>query len=140
MTVNVRAVIWAGQRLLVHKVRHQGEERITLPGGRVKDRETSESALQREVLEEVGLGVTVGPLLYVAEVVSPYSTQNLELIFSADIVAGQALSGQATVDPRVVGADAVLPPILAAVAEDAADGWARAPRWLGNIYVAGLTA
>jgi 8-oxo-dGTP pyrophosphatase MutT (NUDIX family) len=99
MTVNVRAVIWLGERLLVHKVRHQGEERVTLPGGRVKDRETTHAALEREVLEEIGLRVAVGPLLYVAEVVSPYSTQNLELVFSADPVPGQTLTDQTTVDP-----------------------------------------
>ena len=42
MTVNVRAVIWVDGGLLVHKVRHRGEERVTLPGGRVKERETVE--------------------------------------------------------------------------------------------------
>jgi 8-oxo-dGTP pyrophosphatase MutT (NUDIX family) len=137
MTVNVRAVIWSGRRVLVHKVRRQGEERMSLPGGRVKERETTEAALRREVLEEIGLSVVVGPLLYVAEVVSPYATQNLELVFGAEPAPGQALSGQLTVDPRSVERDAVLPPILHLIASDARNASAHLPRWLGNIYVAG---
>jgi ADP-ribose pyrophosphatase YjhB (NUDIX family) len=138
MTVNVRAVIWSGDRLLVHRMRHQGEERVTLPGGRVKDRETTHDALEREVLEEIGLRVVVGPLLYVAEVVSPYSTQNLELVFRADPAPGEELTDQTTVDPRSSDRDSVLPPILDVIASDGADAAASAPRWLGNIYVAGV--
>jgi 8-oxo-dGTP pyrophosphatase MutT (NUDIX family) len=138
MTVNVRAVIWLDWRLLVHKVRHRGEERLTLPGGRVKERETAEAALAREVQEETGLSIVVGPLLYVAEVVSPYSTQKLELVFRADVDPSQELSGQTAVDPRAPEREAVLPPILDVIAKDADDGWVGAPRWLGNIYVAGV--
>jgi ADP-ribose pyrophosphatase YjhB (NUDIX family) len=70
MIVNVRAVIWVDGGIVVHKSRHRGEERMSLPGGRVKERETAEAALVREVREETGLDIAVGPLLYVAEVVS----------------------------------------------------------------------
>ncbi|HEY7622237.1 MAG TPA: NUDIX domain-containing protein [Solirubrobacteraceae bacterium] len=140
MTVNVRAVIWVEGRVLVHRVRHQGEERVTLPGGRVKERETTEAALVREVLEETGLHVDVGALLYIAEVVSPYSTQKLELVFRADLDAAQSLDGVELVDPRGHDRDFVLPPILEVVAKDVDDGCGEAPRWLGNIYSAGVGA
>jgi 8-oxo-dGTP pyrophosphatase MutT (NUDIX family) len=140
MKVNVRAIIWSGDRLVVHKVRQRGEERVTLPGGRVKARETTDVALEREVLEELGLRVVVGPLLYVAEVVSPYSTQNLELVFQADPVAGETINDQTTVDPRSIDRDTVLPPILDVIAGDAVDATATPPHWLGNIYVAGVSA
>jgi ADP-ribose pyrophosphatase YjhB (NUDIX family) len=140
MMVNVRAVIWSGDRLVVHARQQQGEERITLPGGRVKDRETTEAALRREVLEEIDVAVVVGPLLYVAEVVSPYSMQNLELIFQAEPAEGQTLSGQTTIDPRDVDRDSVLPPIVDVIWRDRADGPAGTPRWLGNIHVPGVVA
>jgi ADP-ribose pyrophosphatase YjhB (NUDIX family) len=140
MMVNVRAVIWAGDRLVVHARQQQGEERITLPGGRVKDRETTDAALRREVLEEIGVSVSVGPLLYVAEVVSPYAMQNLELVFQAEPAAGEVLSGQTTIDPRAVDRDTVLPPILDVIVRDRSDGSSTSPRWLGNIHVPGVGA
>ena len=138
MTVNVRAVIWVDGGILVHKVRHRGEERVTLPGGRVKERETVEAALAREVHEETGLSIVIGPLLYVAEVVSSYSTQNVELVFRADLEGDQRLGGQTVVDPRAPESTRVLPPILDVIAKDADDGSAEISRWLGNIYVPGV--
>ncbi len=138
MTVNVRAVIWVDGRILVHKVRHRGEERVTLPGGRVKERETVEAALAREVHEETGLSIVIGPLLYVAEVVSSYSTQNVELVFRVELEADQSLGGQTVVDPRAPESKRVLPPILDVIAKDADDGSAEISRWLGNIYVPGV--
>ena len=94
MTVNVRAVIWVDGGLLVHKVRHRGEERVTLPGGRVKERETVEAALAREVEEETGLGIVIGPLLYVAEVVNSYSTQNRERGTGVPCAMGSTSGGE----------------------------------------------
>jgi 8-oxo-dGTP pyrophosphatase MutT (NUDIX family) len=138
MTVNVRAVIWLDRQVVVHRVSHQGAERITLPGGRVKERETTEAALVREVQEETGLDVSIGALLYIAEVVSPYSTQKLELVFRADLNEAQRLDGLDLVDPRGDERDFVLPPILDVIARDADNEWAAAPRWLGNIYLAGV--
>ena len=138
MTVNVRAVIWVDGGLLVHKVRHRGEERVTLPGGRVKERETVEAALAREVEEETGLSIVIGPLLYVAEVVSSYSTQNVELVFRAELEADQRLVGQTVVDPRAPDSKHVLPPILEVIAKDADHGSAQVSRWLGNIYAPGV--
>jgi 8-oxo-dGTP pyrophosphatase MutT (NUDIX family) len=135
MTVNVRAVIWVAGRILVHRVRHQGEERLTLPGGRVKERETAEQALVREVLEETGLSVTVGSLLYVAEVVSPFSTQKLELVFAAHLDPAERVDGLDLIDPAGHERDVVLPPILDVIA---GDGPEEAARWLGNIYTAGV--
>jgi ADP-ribose pyrophosphatase YjhB (NUDIX family) len=140
MTINVRAVILVSGRLVIHRVHHQGDERITRPGGRVKERETVEAALVREVDEETGLRVVVGPLLYVAEVVSPYSTQNLELVFLADLEPGQVLDELDLIDPRKSERDSVLPPILDQIANDGQDGWADVPRWLGNIHVTGIGA
>ena len=80
----------------------------------------------------------IGPLLYVAEVVSSYSTQNVELVFRVELEADQSLGGQTVVDPRAPESKRVLPPILDVIAKDADDGSAEISRWLGNIYVPGV--
>jgi 8-oxo-dGTP diphosphatase len=53
----------SGRLLLVKRAHEPGRGRWSLPGGRVEPGETDHSAVQREVFEETGLSVTVGPLL-----------------------------------------------------------------------------
>jgi mutator protein MutT len=67
--VGVGAVILAGDDRVV-LVRRAHEPRIstwTLPGGAVETGETLEEAVAREVREETGLDVKVGPLVEVVE-------------------------------------------------------------------------
>lgn len=45
--------------------------RWSLPGGKLEFGETIESAVQREILEESGLYVHVGPLVEIVEVIEP---------------------------------------------------------------------
>lgn len=66
--VKVRAVIWVDERVVVHRELRRGVPQVTLPGGRVVERESVMDALRREVLEEVGLEIEVGDLLFAAEV------------------------------------------------------------------------
>lgn len=56
-----------GRVLLVQRWRPPGEGLWTVPGGRVEHGETLEAALVREVREETGLDVSVGPLAEVVE-------------------------------------------------------------------------
>ena len=50
-----------GDVLLLKQVR--GNKSWTLPGGKVRSRETIEEALRREVDEEIGLKIQPGPFL-----------------------------------------------------------------------------
>ena len=49
-----------GRLLVVRRGREPGKGRWSVPGGRVEPGETDLAAVQREVLEETGLHVTVG--------------------------------------------------------------------------------
>ena len=51
--------------VLVHRAAH--EKFWTFPGGRAEIGETSVETLQREMVEELGVEVTVGPLLWAVE-------------------------------------------------------------------------
>ncbi|MGO9752374.1 MAG: NUDIX domain-containing protein [Solirubrobacteraceae bacterium] len=132
VSVKVRAVIWVDERVVVHRAHRRGELHVTLPGGRVNERESVTDALRREVREEVGLDVEVGDLLLAAEVVSGARLQDVELVFEArslDPIDGQRLD---LVDPADPAALEVLPPVLAELARRR--GSPAGARWLGNIY------
>ncbi|WP_328795836.1 NUDIX hydrolase [Halosaccharopolyspora lacisalsi] len=52
-----------GRLLMIRRANDPGRGEWSLPGGRVERGESDDSALRREVHEETGLRVTVGPLV-----------------------------------------------------------------------------
>jgi ADP-ribose pyrophosphatase YjhB (NUDIX family) len=135
MNVEVRTVLLHEGRLVVHREFSHHGEHSSLPGGRVNARETAETALEREIREELGLEVVPKQLLYVFEVVSRIELHDLELVFLAepkDAASRQRLALLETVDLREEAQ--VLPPIVTVIADDLAAGWRANPRWLGNLW------
>jgi len=62
--VGVGAVIWDGKRVLIERRgKPPAQGAWALPGGLIEVGETAEDAVRREVSEECGIEVTVGPLL-----------------------------------------------------------------------------
>jgi 8-oxo-dGTP diphosphatase len=62
--VGVGAVVWDGSRILLERRgRPPALGAWSLPGGLIEVGETAEDAVRREVNEECGIEVTVGPLL-----------------------------------------------------------------------------
>ncbi|MCX5975373.1 MAG: NUDIX domain-containing protein [Coprothermobacterota bacterium] len=64
---SAKAIIIAGGHLLAIKQYDVEGDYYTLPGGGQQPGETLVGALQRECLEELGVGVKVGPLRHIRE-------------------------------------------------------------------------
>lgn len=138
MEVKVRALIWHHDRVVVARESRRAEPHLSLPGGRPKQGELLLDALAREVLEETGMRIRAGRLLYVAECVNSYGMQDLNLIFAAAAIDPVDEQTVVLVDPADAGELPVLPPILDAIADDA-PGPATA-RLLGNVWQPSLAA
>lgn len=136
MRVEVRGVILIEGRLLVHRERQLDGVHLSLPGGRVGLGEHVDEALHREVEEEIGIAITIGPLLYVGEVVSDRGLADLNLIFRAfpvDPAPTFAMGSCDLIDLNHPHAE-FRPPILGCLQADADHGWIRQARWLGNLW------
>jgi ADP-ribose pyrophosphatase YjhB (NUDIX family) len=135
MRVKVRAVIVDEGRLLVVPERRVGAySHMTLPGGRTGRWESVSEAFVREVREETGLDVAIGPLLYIAEVTPPRADQDLNLIFLAEPLGEWDIADHDSIDLGADDHSLVLPPIVGQIARDFARGWRGTPRWLGNVW------
>jgi len=90
----VRVIVIEDGKLLVMHRNKEGSQYYTLVGGQVKDDETLEQALVREIREETGLQVTSARMVFVEEHPSPYNEQYIYLAEVAphDEVAIQELS------------------------------------------------
>ena len=75
MGVAARAIIIEdGHMLLMHRNKY-GSEYFTLVGGQLREGETPEQALVREVQEETGLTVKAARLVYFENHAAPYNQQ-----------------------------------------------------------------
>jgi 8-oxo-dGTP diphosphatase len=111
------AVIQRDQQILMVRERvqtapgkHDGPEYWTLPGGGVEPSEDPETAVRREVLEEVGLEVLT--VRQVAEIPYPSGPTT---IYRVEVAPGEPHLGTDNLDcacPRMVGLDWVDAPAL----------------------------
>lgn len=132
LQVHVHAAIWVGDQLVVHRRRAHDREHVTLPGGRIKDRESVHGALEREVREEIGREIVIDDLLFAGEVKAT-SRQDVVLIFNARLASGAELGDLDLLDPDGPDADTVLPPVLGRLPRPGT-GDPQA-RWLGDLYI-----
>jgi ADP-ribose pyrophosphatase YjhB (NUDIX family) len=85
----VRVIIEDNEgRLLLVCQEHEGRKIWMLPGGAIEENENSMEAARREVLEETGFEVDVGPLLWHVEEVSKSRGQRFVNYFMASIEGG----------------------------------------------------
>ncbi|MEU6728683.1 NUDIX domain-containing protein [Nonomuraea wenchangensis] len=103
MRVNcVGAVILdaAGRILLVQRGRPPGAGLWSVPGGRLEPGEDDEAGVRREVLEETGLRVEVGPLAGVVERPGPGGVTYVIRDYHATVTGGTATAGDDAADLR----------------------------------------
>jgi ADP-ribose pyrophosphatase YjhB (NUDIX family) len=79
MSRAARAIIIEDDKMLLMHRNKQGSKYFTLVGGQVKEDETLEQGLAREVSEETGLVITKSKLVFIEEHPSPYNEQYIFL-------------------------------------------------------------
>ncbi len=95
----------AGRLLLIQRGHPPGEGLWSLPGGRVEPGESDDAALVREVREETGLTVEVGPLAGTVDRPGPPAPSGGETVYEindylATVVAGTLRPGDDAADAR----------------------------------------
>jgi len=131
--VRVAVIDGNGRVLLVkHRYEAEGREVWMLPGGAVEDGETSRDAAIREVLEETGLIVSVGRLLWHVEEAGERG-QRFVNFFTAGVIGGRPELGA---DPEL-GVDQVLSEIAFVSKEEMLGIEFIYPEWLkGELWEA----
>lgn len=85
--VRVGVVVFdAAQRLLL--ARQNQRPFWVLPGGTLEPDETMGDCAVREIAEEAGLEITLGPLLYLADFFTPNGWQVMDVVFWGDLQGG----------------------------------------------------
>jgi ADP-ribose pyrophosphatase YjhB (NUDIX family) len=104
-----RAIIFdEANRVLLVRQRHEGRDIWLPPGGGIEAGEDAAQAAAREVLEETGLAVEIGPLLWHVESVSKDKGQRFVNFFLAKAVSGAAALAALGADPEFDAAHQVL--------------------------------
>lgn len=98
--IRVAALIRRDDEVLLVRHEKDGRSYWLLPGGGVDFGESLHEALQREMMEEVGISIDPGPLALVHETIAPDGSRHVvHVVFRAAITEGVPKLGT---DPRVV--------------------------------------
>jgi ADP-ribose pyrophosphatase YjhB (NUDIX family) len=115
MQTSARAILYRDRSLLVIRYHDERGDWYTLPGGNQRHGEGLVAAVAREVTEETGLLVRVGPLRFVRECIAasgaralPPDFHQVEFYFTCEIVgpggaAGEPDPGQVDVEWCTIG-------------------------------------
>lgn len=89
MKVRPSVAIIENNQVLLMRYEYGGERVFNLPGGNVDPGETLSQTLKRELIEELGITIELGPMLLSGEVILPQQkTDVLHCVFAAHIIKG----------------------------------------------------
>ena len=104
--IRAAALVTKDDSLLL--VKHRGSRDFgyvwwVSPGGGVEGNESLDECASRETLEETGLEVSIGQLVYLREFIEPVTdTHHIEAIFSAEVTGGELVTGVQPEDSEYV--------------------------------------
>ncbi|MCW2900262.1 MAG: hydrolase [Streptosporangiaceae bacterium] len=93
----------SGRLLVIRRGHPPGEGLWSLPGGRVEPGETDPAAVERELREETGLRVAVGPLIGTVDLPGPDGRIYDIRDYAATVVGGALSPGDDAADAGWVG-------------------------------------
>ncbi|RZT84100.1 ADP-ribose pyrophosphatase YjhB (NUDIX family) [Pseudonocardia sediminis] len=117
-----------GRLLLIRRGNEPGRGLWSVPGGRVESGEDDHTALVREMAEETGLSVSVGPLVGSVERGRYRIADYLCSVEHPDGAAGSLRAGDDATDARFVDAAAFAALPLVEGLTETLDGWGVLPR------------
>lgn len=91
--VRLTGILMEDGRVLVQRQVLRERSHWNFPGGALEPGETLEACLRREMLEECGLEVEVGELLYVCDRFRSLGRQTVDMSFLVRRVGGELLEG-----------------------------------------------
>ena len=109
--VSVKAVIIQDGQLLAMQHRSQDRDYYLLPGGGQRNAETLVEAIQRECMEEAGIQVSVGDVVFIRDYIEKnheFAGQipgfhQVEIMFRCEITDGRSLGKGTEMDTRQIG-------------------------------------
>lgn len=122
----------SGRLLLIRRAAEPGRGLWSIPGGRVLPGETDADAVRRELLEETGLLVEVGPLLGSVQREAPGAAVFDIYDYSARVRGGTLLAGDDAAEARWVTAAEYAQLATVEGLTEALRGWSVLPAGAGS--------
>jgi 8-oxo-dGTP diphosphatase len=139
--LRVSAVVRRGEEILLVRHTRGGHSYWVLPGGHPHPSEVISAALERELLEETGLRVEPGSVLFVWEAIAPEGRRIVEIVFSAELADPAAepriesvLEVPAFVALDAIGSLPLCPPVAGYLRGAQQERFTRSAPYLGNLW------